>query len=121
MLLDSFSYIFEVCEAKYTAIESDVVLQACKLPDALKNVVPNLPQAFECCWDTCEQTFKSSQTYFNHVETCIATHVVEKWKEVLLAAGVVSSKVVILDIITEKIKIETRKILHILSLLGMHP
>jgi hypothetical protein len=33
----------------------------------------------------------------------IATHVVEKWKEVFLAAGVVSSEVVILDMITEKI------------------
>jgi hypothetical protein len=33
----------------------------------------------------------------------IATPVVEKWKEAFLAAGVVSSKLVILDILTEKI------------------
>jgi hypothetical protein len=33
------------------------------------NVVPDLPHAFQCCWDTCEQTFNNTQMYFSHVET----------------------------------------------------
>jgi hypothetical protein len=49
--------------------ESDLVLQVCKLHDTRKNVVPNLPHAFECCWETCKQTFTNPQAYFNHVET----------------------------------------------------
>jgi hypothetical protein len=51
-----------------TNIESDVVLQVCILHVAGKKVVPDLPHAFECCWDTCEETFNSPQLYFNHVE-----------------------------------------------------
>jgi hypothetical protein len=49
MLLDSFSYIFELYKAKYIDIESDV-LQVCTYPGAGKNVVPALPHTFECCW-----------------------------------------------------------------------
>jgi hypothetical protein len=51
-----------------TSIESDVVLQVCTLHVAGKKVVPDFPHAFECCWDTCEETFNSPQLYFNHVE-----------------------------------------------------
>jgi hypothetical protein len=49
--------------------ENDIVLQVCVLHDTRKNVVPNLPHAFECCWQTCKQTFTNPQAYFNHVET----------------------------------------------------
>ncbi|XP_023723131.1 histone H4 transcription factor-like [Cryptotermes secundus] len=48
--------------------ESDLVFQVCTLHCAGKNVIPDLPHAFECCWQTCEQTFNNSQIYFNHVE-----------------------------------------------------
>jgi hypothetical protein len=61
--MDSFSYIFELCKAKYIGVESDAVLQVCMYPGAGKNVVPDLSHSFECCWDTCEQTFNSSQRY----------------------------------------------------------
>jgi hypothetical protein len=69
IMLDSFSYVFETCKAKYIGIESNAVLQVCTYPSAGKNVVPDLRHAFECCWDTCDQTFNSWQRYFDHVET----------------------------------------------------
>ncbi|PNF23497.1 hypothetical protein B7P43_G06515 [Cryptotermes secundus] len=43
-------------------------LPICTLQVAGKKVVPDLPHAFECCWQTCEETFSSPQLYFNHVD-----------------------------------------------------
>jgi hypothetical protein len=42
-------------------------LPVCKLSDVGRNVVPNLPHAFECCWDNCEETFNNPYKYFSHV------------------------------------------------------
>lgn len=69
MLLDAFSYIFDLCKVKCMSIESDVVLQVCRYPDARRNVVPILPHGFQCCWGTCKQSFNNPETYFNHVKT----------------------------------------------------
>jgi hypothetical protein len=49
--------------------QSDLALEVCTFYGAGKNVVSDLPHAFECCWQTCEQTFSGLQIYFNHVET----------------------------------------------------
>jgi hypothetical protein len=98
ILLDSFTYIFELCKAKYIVKEMDVVLQVCTYPSARKKTVPDLPHAFECCWDTCEQTFNSSQRYFNHVETHVYCNPRgRKLEGVFLATGVVSNNFSIMN------------------------
>lgn len=66
---------FHSYHTKLKCIGSNILacssLPVCTFGDAEKNMVPDLPHAFKCCWDTCEQTFNGSQTYFNHVETHI--------------------------------------------------
>ncbi|PNF32272.1 hypothetical protein B7P43_G17489 [Cryptotermes secundus] len=42
---------------------------ACTFIQVGKNLVPDLPDPFTCCWDDCERTFNNSQMYFNHVQT----------------------------------------------------
>ncbi|PNF17531.1 hypothetical protein B7P43_G16827 [Cryptotermes secundus] len=63
---------FHSYHTKVKCIGSNILarskLPVCTLHCAGKNVIPDLPHAFECCWQTCEQTFNNSQIYFNHVE-----------------------------------------------------
>ncbi|PNF20108.1 hypothetical protein B7P43_G04791 [Cryptotermes secundus] len=62
---------FHSYHTKLKCIGSNILarsgLPICKLQVAGKKVVPDLPFAFECCWETCEETFNSPQLYFNHV------------------------------------------------------
>ncbi|XP_023716446.1 histone H4 transcription factor [Cryptotermes secundus] len=66
---------FHSYQTKLKSIGSNILarskLPVCTLHNTGRNVVPDLSHAFQCCWNTCDQTFNSSQTYFNHV----ATHV----------------------------------------------
>ncbi|PNF26442.1 hypothetical protein B7P43_G16451 [Cryptotermes secundus] len=63
---------FHSYHTKLKCIGSNILarsgLPICTLQVAGKKVVPDLPHAFECCWQTCEETFSSPQFYFNHVD-----------------------------------------------------
>ncbi|XP_033608702.1 histone H4 transcription factor-like isoform X2 [Cryptotermes secundus] len=63
---------FHSYHTKLKCIGSNILarsgLPICTLQVAGEKVVPDLPHAFECCWQTCEETFSSPQLYFNHVD-----------------------------------------------------
>lgn len=44
-------------------------LPACTFLQVGKNLIPDLPDPFACCWDDCERTFNNSQMYFDHIQT----------------------------------------------------
>ncbi|PNF32344.1 hypothetical protein B7P43_G13153 [Cryptotermes secundus] len=49
-------------------ILSRLRLPVCKFSDIGRNVVPNLPYAFDCCWGQCERTFNNPHMYYRHVQ-----------------------------------------------------
>ncbi|XP_023708960.1 histone H4 transcription factor [Cryptotermes secundus] len=64
---------FHSYHTKIKCIGSNILarsrLPACTFIQVGKNLVPDLPDPFTCCWDDCERTFNNSQMYFNHVQT----------------------------------------------------
>lgn len=55
-----------VCTSEQKVI---CLLQACTYVQVGKNLLPDLPDAFTCCWDDCDRTFSNPQIYFCHVQS----------------------------------------------------
>jgi predicted RNA-binding Zn-ribbon protein involved in translation (DUF1610 family) len=63
---------FHSYHTKVKCIGSNIMarskLPICKFDHSKRNMVPDLPNAFECRWGTCEQTFNNLQKYIDHVD-----------------------------------------------------